>query len=256
MTETNNTLNAHRQKSAHGRVVEEYFRTTSAVSVACGVENFQRSVAGLRRRLGDWLDVTGKDVLDLGSGTGELCWLVHNSGAHSVVGINLSQDEIDFAQKQVAIDFVCQEIGDYLTGCQENSVDRIFALNILEHLDKDTLVRVLEGAFRCLREGGELVAMIPNATSPFGGMTRYWDITHQLAFTPSSIWQLARLVGFSKAEFRECGPVPYGLVSGIRYGLWQGIRLIIRTYLMIETASGKGGVYTSDMLFRLRKIGS
>ena len=113
---------------------------------------------------------------------------------------------------------------------------------------------VLEAAFRCLRPGGRLVAMVPNATSPFGGMTRYWDITHYNAFTPSSVLQLSRLVGFGEAaDFRECGPVPYGFVSGVRYALWQMIRLVIKGYLLVELASTKGGLYTSDMLFRLAK---
>jgi hypothetical protein len=84
-------------------------------------------------------------------------------------------------------------------------------------------------------------------------MTRYWDITHQLAFAPSSVWQLARLTGFSHVEFRECGPIPYGFVSGIRFLLWQGIRLMLFMYLMVEKANGKGGIYTSDMLFKLKK---
>lgn len=247
-------MNEHQQpESAHRRVVEDYFRTTSAVGIAGDAESFQRSVIGLRRRLGRWLDVAGKDVLDLGSGTGQMCWLARDAGACGVVGVSLSPEEIDFARQWVDAEFVCQDIAAYLEACKPESLDRIYALNILEHLDKDTLVRVLEGAFRCLRDGGELIGMVPNATSPFGGMTRYWDITHQLAFTPSSIWQLARLVGFSKADFRECGPVPYGVVSGIRYGLWQGIRFLIRAWLMIETASDKGGVYTSDMLLRLAK---
>ena len=240
--------------SAHQRVIEDYFRTTSAVGSARDEEAFRSSVTGLKRRLGNWLDVTGKDVVDLGSGTGELCRVVRDAGAASVVGVNLSQEEIDFARQQVDADFVCQDIASYLESRSVGSVDRIFALNILEHLDKDTLVRVLEAANRALRPGGTLVAMVPNATSPFGGMTRYWDITHHNAFTPSSVRQLARLVGFGEeAQFRECGPVPYGMVSSIRYGLWQVIRLLIRGYLMVELASAKGGVYTADMMFRLRR---
>jgi len=246
-------MHDERSESAQRRVVEDYYRTTSAAGVEGGGASLAQSAAGLRRRLGPWLDVAGKDVLDLGSGTGELCWLACESGARSVVGVNLSQEEIDFARRRMAVDFVCQDIGDYLAGRPSASVDRIYALNILEHLDKDALLRVLEQAFRLLREDGELVAMVPNATSPFGGMTRYWDITHQIAFTPSSVRQLARLVGFGAMDFRECGPVPYGLASAVRYAVWQGIRLLIKLYLLAETASGKGGVYTSDMLFRLKK---
>jgi len=239
--------------SAHQRVVENYFQTTSVYGGARDAGLYDISILGLRRRIGDWLDVDGKDVVDLGSGTGELCRLAKESGARSVVGVNLSQEEIDFARGQCDAQFVRQDIADYLEQCPPASVDRIFALNILEHLDKNTLVRVLEGAFNALRPGGQLVAMVPNATSPFGGMTRYWDITHQNAFTPSSVRQIMRLCGFELAEFRECGPIPHGLTSRIRYVLWQMIRLAIRSYLMIELASDKGGIYTADMMFKLTK---
>src|SRR5690606_18421021 len=113
---------------------------------------------------------------DLGSGTGETCKLASDDGAASIVGVNLSSDEIEFARTQVAANFVHMDITEYLAECSPSSVDRVFALNILEHLDKDTLVRVMEEVFRVLRDGGQLVVMVPNATSPFSGMTRYWDI--------------------------------------------------------------------------------
>jgi SAM-dependent methyltransferase len=241
-------------QSAHQRVVKDYFRTTSASGSARDSATFGASILGLRRRLGPWLDVAGKDVVDLGSGTGELCRLARDSGARSVVGVNLSAQEIAFASRHVDATFVHQDIAAFLDECVPGSIDAIFAFNILEHLDKDTLVRVLEGAFRALRTGGRLVAMVPNATSPFGTMTRYWDITHHNAFTPSSLRQLSRLVGFGEsAEFRECGPIPYGLLSGIRYLLWQGIRLAISGYLLVELASTKGGIYTADIMFRVTK---
>lgn len=243
------------KKSAHQRVVEDYFRTTSAGGSARNNEAFESSVVGLIRRLGTWCTVDGKDVVDLGSGTGELCKLAVQKGARRVVGVNMSQQEIDFARSRVTADFVLQDIAEYLESLPAASVDCIFALNILEHLDKDKLLRVLEAAFQCLRPQGRLVAMVPNATSPFGSMTRYWDITHHNAFTPSSVLQLSRMAGFGDAaEFRECGPVPYAFVSGIRFVLWQAIRLVIKGYLLIELASTKGGIYTADMMFRLTKL--
>ena len=83
--------------SAHDRVVADYFRTTSAVGTACDDEVLARSVVGLRRRLRDWCDVGGVDVLDLGSGTGELCKLAAGLGARRVIGVNMSQEEIERA---------------------------------------------------------------------------------------------------------------------------------------------------------------
>ncbi len=236
--------------STHQRIISDYYATTSAAG-RDGPIDYAKRTAGLKRGLRDWLDVKGKTVLDLGCGTGELCWLALAQGASHVTGVNLSQGEIDFAAPQVDASFICQNIEDFLSVAPPVSVDRIFALNILEHLSKDELAHVLEQAFRVLRPGGHLVAMVPNALSPFGTMTRYWDITHRLSFTPSSIVQLQCLAGFAAAEFREWGPRPHGLISTIRYGLWQGIRLTIALRLMIETGSDKGRVYTADMLFRL-----
>ncbi len=243
-------------KSTQQRVIEDYFRTTSAAAVVGSNDVGERARDGLRRRLGPWLDVAGKHVLDLGSGLGEACRICRDAGATTITGINLSQGEIDFARGHVDATFLCEDIEDFLKASPAEVFDRIFALNILEHLDKDKLARVLDGARRVLRPGGKLVAMVPNATSPFGCMTRYWDITHFNAFTPSSFRQLARLCGFNEdVEFRECGPVAHGMISAIRYLLWQGIRVGIKFRLLVEVASTKGGVYTADMMVRLTKGG-
>jgi SAM-dependent methyltransferase len=132
-------------------------------------------------------------------------------------------------------------------------VDFVTALNFFEHLSKDILLTVLHEIRRVLRPGGMLVAMVPNAISPFGGLTRYWDITHEWACVPNNFRQLAALTGFdSNVEFRECGPVVHGVYSAIRYLLWQVIRAGIAAWFLIEVAHPKGGVYTMDMLVQLR----
>jgi SAM-dependent methyltransferase len=241
------------KKSAHDRLVENYFATTSGVSFESGSAEYEKRTSGLRRGLGNWLDVAGKEVVDLGCGTGDLCWLADNCGARTVVGVNLSQDEIQMAEKYINAKFVCQDILLFLRERPTESVDRIFALNILEHLNRDTLVAVLEEARRCLTKSGSLVAMVPNATSPYGAMTRYWDFTHLLAFTPSSVRQIQRLCGFDISEFREWGPRPHGILSFARYVLWQIIRGFTLFRMLVETGSGNGGVYTADMIFRLIK---
>ena len=234
------------------RILQDYLATTSGANLPF-FRNYQAGTVGLKRGLKKWLNVKGKKVLDLGCGTGELCWLATNLGAQSVVGVNLSQGEINYAKSHIHATFICQDILEYLSQCESESVDVLYALNILEHLTKDDLAKVLDQSKRVLRDGGHLIAMVPNATSPFGAMTRYWDITHHQAFTPSSVQQLMRVFGFSKVEFAEWGPRVHGVISCCRYLLWQFIRATIYLRLMIETGSGKGGIYTADMLFRLSK---
>lgn len=238
--------------SVETKVIENYLSTTSSSNEALH-ENLQQSTLVLKRGLANWLNVSGKTVVDLGCGTGELCWLLKNSGAIRVVGVNLSLEEIQLAEKTISAEFVHADILTYLKGQKDNSIDNIFALNIFEHLDKDKLYQVLVQAHRCLKVDGELIAMVPNATSPFGAMTRYWDITHQLAFTPSSARQLQKIVGFKQIFFKEWGPRPHGLISTVRFCLWQIIRLQIMFRLLVETGSTKEKVYTADMLMKFVK---
>lgn len=234
------------------KIIENYLSTTSASNEHLH-QNLKVATLGLKRGLADWLNVKNKAVVDLGCGTGELCWLLKAEGATEVTGVNLSLEEIQFAQKTVSTQFVHADILVYLKDQKENSKDVIYAMNILEHLDKDTLYQVMVHAHKALKHNGELIAMVPNATSPFGTMTRYWDITHQLAFTPSSARQLQKLVGFKQAQFKEWGPRPHGVISTIRYALWQCIRIGIMIRLMIETGSAKEKIYTADMLMKFVK---
>jgi SAM-dependent methyltransferase len=194
--------------------------------------------------------------LDLACGCGEMLYLLERQGFRHTAGVDLCQEELDQARPYVQGQLTHADVVEYLRQSNSASVDFVTALNFLEHLSKDTLLTVVKEIRRVLRPGGTLVAMVPNAISPFGGLTRHWDITHEWAFVPNNFQQLAALTGFdSNVEFRECGPVAHGVFSAIRYLLWQVIRAGIAAWFLIEVAHPKGGIYTMDMLVRLRAPG-
>ncbi len=208
----------------------------------------------LLRGLGSWLSVKDRRVLDLGCGDGLLCWICLEQGASKVVGIDMSTEDIELAQSQsLQADFQARDFFEFLRDCEDNSFDVVFLMNVLEHQEVEEGVKLLNEVNRVLDTIGEVIVMVPNATSPFGSMTRYWDVTHKAAFTQSSLRQIQRLCGFESAEFREWGPVPHGLISFVRYLLWQMVWAGIALRLFVETGSSKGGVYTADMLCRLIK---
>jgi SAM-dependent methyltransferase len=238
--------------SAEHQIIAAYHRTTSSRGGELNEQRYRESAAGLQRRLRGWLPATGQAVLDLGCGTGALLYLLHRLGCHSLTGVNLCQEEIALAQRLVPADFKNSDLVQFLRDT-EDAWDWIGCLNILEHLTKDEVLETLQLCARRLRPGGSVIVMVPNGLSAYSGVTRYWDFTHKLAFVPNNFRQLLPLCGFDSVAFRECGPIPHGPVSALRYALWQLVRQSIRLRLMIEVADAKDGIYTMDMLVRLTK---
>lgn len=243
--------------SLHEQVTQEYYQTTAGRSHVASREYYEGAADGLLLRLRPWLPRERRArCLDLACGCGELVYLLEREGFGRTRGVDLCAEELEQARGYVRGELVHADILDDLRAAATGSLDFVTAFNILEHLPKDVLGEVLTEVRRVLAPGGTLVAMVPNAVSPFGGMTRHWDITHEWAFTPNNFRQLAALTGFDPhVEFRECGPVVHGVKSAVRYGLWQLIRLGIASWFMVELADRKGGVYTMDMLVRMRVPG-
>jgi len=238
----------------HEQITRDYYRTTASRGHASSQAHYESAAAQLQRLLGPWLPASPEArCLDLACGTGNLLYLLERRGVRQTTGVDLCSEELEQARAFVRGNLVNADVADYLARCDSCSFDYITALNFLEHLPKDPLLVVLREARRVLAPGGIFIAMVPNAISPFGTLTRHWDLTHEWAFTPNNFAQLAALTGWQRhIEFRECGPRPHGIVSGIRYFLWQAMRIGIAARLLIELADRKGGVYTMDMLVRMR----
>ncbi len=241
--------------SLHNEVTLGYYRTTALRGHSATKLYYETCANGLIRWLRDWLPADkNARSLDLACGCGEMQYLLERQGFTDTTGVDLCQEELEQARRFVNGKLVHEDILSFLQRCPSSSIDFISALNILEHLPKDKLQEVLKEARRTLRAGGSLVAIVPNAVSPFGGLTRHWDITHEWAFTTNNFRQLAALTGFDEqVQFRETRPVAHGLISFIRSVLWQCIRLSIAARFMIEVATLKDGIYTMDMLVRLRR---
>jgi SAM-dependent methyltransferase len=239
--------------SLQGEIASDYYRTTAYRGHSPTREYYEEAALGILRRLRAWLPANRNAAcLDLACGCGETIYALEQAGFVNTSGVDLCGEEVAYGRKYVKGTLFCADALSYLRGLDARSLDFITALNFLEHFDKDILLRILRECERVLRPGGTMVAMVPNAISPFGSLTRHWDITHEWSFVPNNIYQLAALAGFAaNVEFRECGPIAHGFKSGLRYLAWQFIRALIAAYLVVEVGDTKGGIYSMDMLFRL-----
>lgn len=241
--------------SLHNAVTLDYYQTTAGRGHTATKIYYETCANGLVRWLRDWLPADkNASCLDLACGCGEMQYLLEREGFTNTTGVDLCQEELQQARSFVSGDLVNDDILTFLQNRPASSVDFISALNILEHLPKDRLQEVLREAQRVLRPRGTLVAIVPNAVSPFGALSRHWDITHEWAFTTNNFRQLAALTGFDhRVQFRETRPVAHGIVSLIRSLLWRFLRLGIAMRFLIEVGTVKDGIYTMDMLVRLQR---
>jgi ubiquinone/menaquinone biosynthesis C-methylase UbiE len=105
-------------------------------------------------------DVRGKTVLDLGCGTGENVVPLIERGAR-VIGIDISPDLIAIAQTRInnANLEASLTAGDaYETGLPDESVDAIFSMALIHHLD---IKLVRDEMWRVLRKGGVIILREP-----------------------------------------------------------------------------------------------
>jgi ubiquinone/menaquinone biosynthesis C-methylase UbiE len=235
------------------QITNLYFETTAKRSHLASQAHYESWSKAFIPQFKRWLpDDKNAVCLDLACGCGEFVHLLERVGYGNTSGVDLCEEELAQARPYVKGKLIQADVLEYLRKLESNSLDFISALNFLEHLSKDNLLATMQECRRVLRPNGTLVAMVPNAISPFGSVTRYWDLTHEWAFTPNNFYQLAALTSFdSTIDFRECGPIPHGLLSIGRYLLWRVIRCAIALWFLVEVGTLRSSVFTMDMLVRL-----
>jgi SAM-dependent methyltransferase len=185
-------------------------------------------------------------ILDLGCGHGTLVGFAKKSGYKNIKGVDVSAQQVDLAAK-LGIDDVSE--GDsmrVLGGMDENSCDMVVTFDVIEHMHRDELLEMANEIFRVLSNGGQWLIHAPNGGSPFVGRVRYGDLTHEIAFTPDSLNQVMKLIGFSRISYYECGPYIYGIKSLMRYFVWKFAKKILQLVNMAETGS-MGQLWTRNL---------
>lgn len=187
-------------------------------------------------------------ILDIACGSGAFLYFLKLEGYANIKGIDISRQQIEAARN---IGMTQVEVADALSYLQgyPNTYEVINAQNILEHMTRDELFAMLDAVVASLKSGGILLAVVPNSKSLFSARVRYADITHELSFTPESIVQICTAVGLEAMAILEHGPVVHGLVSTLRWVLWQVIRVGLSLALLAEGADIGFRVYTQDLMF-------
>ncbi len=169
----------------------------------------RRAVWGhLCRYLARWIPADA-DVVELGAGYADFS---NQVVARSRIAVDLDPDlphRVEPGVRPIVADVT------ELSMLDTHSADVVFASNLLEHLDRPGVLRLLEGAARTLRPGGRLVLVQPN----FRLRPREYfdDYTHVSVFTDRSLPDLLRSSGWS-VEHVEARFLPLTLKSRLAFG--------------------------------------
>jgi SAM-dependent methyltransferase len=162
-------------------------------------------------------------VLDLACGYGEF---VNNIVAARKYGVDLNPDAA--AHLSSDVDFRLAAAHD-LSHIGENTLDRVFTSNFLEHLpDKAACDTVLKEVRRVLKPGGKFMVMGPNIRYAY---KEYWDYyDHYLPLSHLSLVEGLLLAGY-KPEIVVDRFLPYTMNNAAPTADWM-----IRLYLRLPAA--------------------
>ena len=187
-------------------------------------------------------------ILDVGCGYGALVHVLRESGYRNVCGIDGSQEQVDLAARLGVEGVQFGEAFPSLQAAAPGSFDVLCFFDVLEHLDRQELHDLLVVASRALSPKGCCIGHVPNAQGIFSMNIRYGDLTHELAFTESSLRQIFRTLGFADVRCYEDRPVAHGIVSLARRLLWSAGSLPFRILLAAETGS-TGAILSQNLTF-------
>ncbi|HEY1809988.1 MAG TPA: class I SAM-dependent methyltransferase [Acidobacteriaceae bacterium] len=175
-------------------------------------------------------------ILDVGCGHGALVHVLRECGYRNVVGIDGSPEQVDLAGRLGIEGVQFGEAFPYLQALPAGSFDVLCFFDVLEHLDRQELYDWLVQASRVLSPAGCCIGHVPNASGLFSMGIRYGDLTHELAFTESSLRQIFRTLGFTQVRCCEDRPVVHGITSLTRRVLWEAGSLPFRILYAAETS--------------------
>jgi SAM-dependent methyltransferase len=188
-------------------------------------------------------------VLDLGCGYGSLIYHARHAGYTNVVGVDRSPQQVAEAHR-LGIEGVTEgDILEHLATTADESQDVVLTFDVIEHFTREELLPFVDEVRRVLKEGGRWIIHTPNGESPLSNRIRYGDLTHEQAFTRTSLGQLLLSSGFRSVECYEDTPVIHSAASAARFVVWKAIRGLLRLYLAAETGnSGGKAIFTQNLL--------
>jgi len=165
-----------------------------------------------------FIDRQNDTVLDLAAGYGEF---LNNIQAKRKIAVDLNEDIKKFVNDDVEVIISdCKRI----EGIENNSIEKIFISNFLEHLNNTSeVIQVFQECYRLLKPGGKVLILQPNI---YYVKEKYWFfIDHKTPLTHESLQEALEISDF-EIEYLKKKFLPYSTKSSMPQS-----DFFIKTYL-------------------------
>jgi SAM-dependent methyltransferase len=172
-------------------------------------DSFRGPSDEIRSRVLDYLPLFegASDVLDIGCGRGEFLEVLSAQGI-SGRGVDINHAMVERCRLR-GLDVVEGDAVEYLGTLPDGSLGGVLAVQVVEHLQADQLVRLLELAYDKLRPGSRVALETINPACWYAFFASYIrDITHVHPIHPDTLRYLLIASGFQRVEIRYREPYP------------------------------------------------
>jgi 2-polyprenyl-3-methyl-5-hydroxy-6-metoxy-1,4-benzoquinol methylase len=155
----------------------------------------------------DWLPADRtQPVLDIACGAGQFLYFLRQEGFSNTIGVDIDKEQIAIGA-QLGLNCEHGDAAKFLEG-NVTRYSMISCLDILEHMTQAEACHLLDLVRSHLRAEGRLIISVPNAESPRAMSVLYGDITHETAFTRTSLGEMLMCNGLHLLECRDPWPAP------------------------------------------------
>lgn len=171
---------------------------------------YRAGVAALRRlnRLIKYLPQKSR-ILDVGSSSGELLYLLKNRG-YDCEGLEVNRGYAEFAHQELNIEATVTPVSQFAT---EKTYDVITMIHVLEHFENP--LEEINHLAQFLGEKGTFIIEVPNVLSSSQRFLSKWHRGHLFSYSADTLAALFQKCGF---EALQCAPVRDG---GNLLGIFQ-----------------------------------
>jgi SAM-dependent methyltransferase len=187
-------------------------------------------------------------ILDIGCGHGALLYFLRKAGYQNIRGVDGSREQVELSQRLGIVGVELGEAQSVIRACASDSLDVVVLFDVLEHLTRQETFDLLIEVQRVLSAKGVCIGHVPNAEGIFGSRIRYSDLTHEQAFTSSSISQVFGSLKFGQVRCFEDKPMVHGVSSALRRILWEVGTVPMRILFAAETPNLRP-VLSQNLLF-------